>query len=120
MKILVDENIPKMTVSKLVEMGHDVADVRGAPQEGISDAVLWERARLEQRLLVTTDKGFAARRDEPYSGILIVRLRQPNRERIRSRVLQAIESMSPADRPGMLLVVRDSVRSFWKQPDLPG
>jgi hypothetical protein len=31
MKILVDENIPRMTVNRLRELGHDVRDIRVAP-----------------------------------------------------------------------------------------
>jgi predicted nuclease of predicted toxin-antitoxin system len=32
MKILVDENIPRMTVDRLRELGHEVRDVRGTPR----------------------------------------------------------------------------------------
>jgi predicted nuclease of predicted toxin-antitoxin system len=41
MKVLVDENIPHMTVDRLLELGHDVKDVRGTPHEGITDSELW-------------------------------------------------------------------------------
>lgn len=40
MKILVDENIPAMTVRGLREHGHDVTDIRGTASEGQSDADL--------------------------------------------------------------------------------
>ena len=59
MKILVDENIPSITVHELRSLGHDVLDVRGTPQQGIEDADLWRLAQLQGRLLITTDKGFA-------------------------------------------------------------
>ena len=35
MKILVDENIPFPTVQTLREMGYDVLDIRGTPDEGL-------------------------------------------------------------------------------------
>ncbi|HET89676.1 MAG TPA: hypothetical protein ENN99_02910 [Chloroflexi bacterium] len=79
MNILIDENIPWMTARALVEMGHDVLDIRGTAYEGIADDQLWDMAQQERRLLITTDKGFAQYRDSSHSGILIVRLRQPNR-----------------------------------------
>ena len=41
MKILVDENIPSITVHELRSLGHDVMDVRGTPQQGIEDADLY-------------------------------------------------------------------------------
>jgi len=58
MKILVDEHIPLMTVRTLRLMGHDVRDIRGTTDEGMQDDVLWAMAQQEERLLVTTDKGF--------------------------------------------------------------
>ena len=37
MDILVDENIPLMTVAALRDAGHNVKDVRGSVQQGLSD-----------------------------------------------------------------------------------
>ena len=66
MRIFVDENIPLMTVEALRAMGHDVRDIRGTPSEGLRDDVLWEVAQREERLLITTDKGFAHYRMGPH------------------------------------------------------
>jgi len=79
MKILVDENIPRMTVNRLRELGHDVRDIRGSSDQGMADAALWDIAVREGRLLITTDKGFTEYRTTNHNGILIVRLRRPNR-----------------------------------------
>ncbi len=113
MKILVDENIPAITVRALRELGHDVRDVRGTAGEGMSDRQLWTLAQDEGCLLVTTDKGFASRRHEPHSGLLVVRLRQPNRHRIHERVLRAIARLEPAGWPGRLVILRDAAISTW-------
>ena len=78
MKICVDENIPLMTVAELKNMGHDILDIRGTSEQGLADDLLWERVQHENRLLITTDKGFANYRAASHDGILIVRLRQPN------------------------------------------
>ena len=59
MRILVDENIPRMTVQALIDLGHEVRDVRGTPDQAVPDEELWRIAQREQRLLITTDKGFA-------------------------------------------------------------
>ena len=90
MRILVDENIPLMMVSELKRLGHDVQDIRGSTQEGLPDIELWELAKKEKRLLITTDKGFAQYREHSHSGMLIVRLRQPNRYIIHKRVTLAL------------------------------
>jgi predicted nuclease of predicted toxin-antitoxin system len=81
MKIFVDENIPLMTVQALRADGHDVLDIRGTPDEGMDDETLWKTIQREGRLLITTDKGFAQHRNSSHCGILIVRLRQPNRQK---------------------------------------
>jgi predicted nuclease of predicted toxin-antitoxin system len=112
MKILVDENIPSMTVRALLGLGHDVADIRGTPDQGAEDEILWKKVQSAQRILITTDKGFSRYRDVNHFGILIVRLRQPNRKKIHDRVLRALAQFTPGEWPGMLLVVRDTVQSI--------
>lgn len=49
MKICVDENIPLATVSELRSLGHDVLDIRGTSDQGISDDPCgrWHSARDE-------------------------------------------------------------------------
>jgi len=37
MKIIVDENIPLMTVETLSKLGHSVLDIRGTSDEGMAD-----------------------------------------------------------------------------------
>lgn len=114
MKIFVDEHIPLMTVQALRGMGHDVCDIRGTPDEGMPDADLWARAQREARLLITTDKGFTEYRLTPHHGVLIVRLRQPNRLKIHQRVLQAMAQFPENEWPGLLVVMRDVAQSTWR------
>ncbi len=113
MKLLVDENIPLMTVKELLSKGFDVKDIRGTLEEGISDDKLWEIAQTEQRLLITTDKGFSNNRNELHHGILIIRLKQPNRKKIHQRVIQGIYQYVENEWPGLMLIMRDSVQSTW-------
>ena len=114
MNIFVDENIPLMTVRALREIGHDVLDIRGTADEGMTDDALWEMIQREERLLITTDKGFTQHRDERHHGILIVRLRQPNRYKIHQRVVQAMNRFTAEEWPGVLVVIRDVVQSVWR------
>ncbi|HWZ43869.1 MAG TPA: DUF5615 family PIN-like protein [Candidatus Saccharimonadales bacterium] len=111
MKILVDENIPRMTVEALRALGHDVKDVRGTSQQGLPDPDLWQTATVEARLLVTTDKGFTTYRTLPHHGILVVRLRQPNRHKINNAVTQAMQRFQDTEWPNLLVVVRDATMS---------
>ena len=114
MKICVDENIPLNTVVELRSFGHDVLDIRGTLHQGISDEVLWSLNQQDKRLLVTTDKGFVQHRDKLHAGISIVRLRQPNAQKIHERVLQAMEQFTETEWPGLLVVMRDVVQSVWR------
>jgi predicted nuclease of predicted toxin-antitoxin system len=111
MKILVDENMPRITVDGLRALGHNVKDLRGTSQRGLADPDLWQIAMLEARLLVTTDKGFTAYRTTPHHGILVVRLRQPNRHKINNAVMQAIQCFQEAEWPNLLVVMRDTTMS---------
>jgi len=111
MKILVDENIPRMTVEGLRALGHDVKDVRGTAQQAVADSDLWQIAISEARLLITTDKGFTAYRAEQHAGILVVRLRQPNRHKINAAVTLALKRFVSLEWPGLLVVVRDQTMS---------
>lgn len=111
MKILVDENIPRMTVDRLRELGHDVRDIRGTSGQSLADAALWDVAVREGRLLITTDKGFTEHRTRSHNGILIVRLRQPNRLKIHQSVMRAIERFGEAEWPSLLVVLRDTTMS---------
>ena len=114
MKILVDENIPLVTVKELVLQGYDVVDIRGTDDQGIADEVLWQKAQDKQCLLVTTDKGFTIHREESHHGILIIRLKQPSRQKIHQRVLQALKRYSPEQWPGLMVVMHDAVQSSWR------
>ncbi|MBI3650045.1 MAG: DUF5615 family PIN-like protein [Acidobacteria bacterium] len=113
MKIFVDENIPNRTVAELQTLGHDVLDIRGTDEQGMDDELLWQKAQAEQRMVITTDKGFIHRRDESHFGILIIRLRQPNEQKIHARVMQAIKQFSEHEWQGLTVAMRDAVQSTW-------
>jgi predicted nuclease of predicted toxin-antitoxin system len=117
MKIFVDENIPNMTVEKLCQMGHDVMDIRGTEKEGLSDRGIWEIVQEEERLLITTDKGFVYHRDDKHQGIIIVRLKKPNRKKIHSRILQALLEFKESEWKGLTVIMRDNVQIIWRSSE---
>jgi hypothetical protein len=51
MSVLVDENIPRMTVDALHALGHDVKDIRGTSDQGLADCDLWGLPLAESRAL---------------------------------------------------------------------
>jgi predicted nuclease of predicted toxin-antitoxin system len=112
MKICVDENIPLVTVLELKNLQHDVLDIRKTPDRGMPDDLLWELVTSEGRLMITTDKGFVQHRSELHHGLLIVRLRQPNEQKIHDRVMRAIDQFREDEWRGLTVVMRDTVQSF--------
>jgi len=115
MKILVDENIPLVSVNELRQMGHEVLDIRSTDDQGMTDEALWNKAYQDKRLLITTDKGFAYYRQREHHGILIVSLRRPNRQKIHKCIVKAIKSFSPEQWPGLLVIMRDASMSSWRK-----
>ena len=112
MKILVDENVPRMTAGSLRELDHDVRDIRETAERGLPDCDLWSPALAQNRMLVTTDKGFTEYRVVPHAGILLVRVRQPNRSKIHQAIMLAIGRFRESEWPGLLVVVRDTTMSM--------
>ena len=114
MNILVDENIPKLTVEALRADGHNVSDLRGTPDQGADDLDVWEEVLQQKALLITTDKGFTSHRGEAHFGILVIRLRQPNLAKIHARVVLAMKLHTPTDWPNLTVVMRDVVQSTFR------
>jgi predicted nuclease of predicted toxin-antitoxin system len=116
MNVVVDENIPLVTVQEFRGLGHNVLDFRGTVQQGMPDAKLWAECQAQRRLLITTDKGFIEYASLPHWGILVIRLRHPNQFRIHQRVMKAIRQHPPEQWPGLLVVIRDRVKTERRGP----
>ena len=117
MRIFVDENIPKITVRELKAREHNVVDIRNTEQEGIPDKEVWANAQEQKRLLITTDKGFFQYRNVTHFGIIIIRLKKPNRIKIHERILYAITRLPESDWQNKIVMIKDNVLSSWKNTD---
>ena len=98
MRLLVNENLPRLAVQRLRETGHDVAWIREHGQ-GLSDREVLERAQAEERVLVTMDKDFAAlafrHRLPATSGIVLVRVPAQDPTQLASIVVKAMSGSLP-------------------------
>jgi len=91
MKIKLDENLPRRLAHLLQTLGHDVHTVYDELLVGRADPEIWKAAQNESRFLITQDLDFSdLRRFAPGShhGILLVRLRSPDRGSLADRVLE--------------------------------
>lgn len=76
MRFLIDENVGSTVARWLAASGHDVFSVYDQAR-GIDDLTVLEKARSEQRILITADKDFGEnvfRQHLPHSGIVLLRL----------------------------------------------
>jgi len=113
MKIKLDENLPIRLMSILKSLGHGVRTVGEEDLTGRADLEIWEAAQKEDRFLITQDLDFSdVRRFAPgtHHGILLVRLRSPNRRNLIERV-QELFSEGKRQRVGWLFRYRHGAKS---------
>ena len=110
MNIKLDENLPQSLVPKLGKLGHDVDTV---PDEGLAGRVddeVWQAAKAAGRFLITQDLDFSdVRRFTPgtHAGLLLVRLAQPGRNALASRVALLFATEPIEEWRGCLVVATD-------------
>jgi|SRR5882724_3050505 len=94
MKIKLDENLPASLAAILSSLDHDVHTVAEENLSGGSDRDVWEAAQRDERLLITQDLDFSDLRyfvPGTHHGILLVRLRSPDRQSLIRRVLEIFQ-----------------------------
>jgi predicted nuclease of predicted toxin-antitoxin system len=94
MKIKLEENLPLRLATLLKNLGHDVHTLYDELLLGRADAEIWEATQEESRFLITQDLDFSDLRQfapGSHHGILLVRLRSPNREDLIARVCELFQ-----------------------------
>ena len=95
MRILADENCPRVLVVRLREAGRDVAWIREVAR-GVSDVAVLSGAQRQRRVILTLDKDFgdlALRRGLPAEcGVILIRVRGKSPREIALRAMDAITS----------------------------
>ncbi len=110
MKIKLDENIPFRVENLLRNMGHDVDSVLTEGITGSSDETVWSLSQYEKRFLITQDLDFSdSRKFSPgtHCWLLLVRLRNPGRERIFNRIEQVFHEEDVESWFGCFVVVSE-------------
>ena len=91
MKIKLDENLPASLADALSKLGHDVDTVPRERLSGHPDSEIWQATQQTGRFLIIQDLHFADVRTlvpGTHRGILLVRLRDPNRRMLIERIQQ--------------------------------
>jgi predicted nuclease of predicted toxin-antitoxin system len=108
MKFIMNENIPATVIRTLRERGHDVCSVKESMRAAPDEEVL-RRAQIEQRVVVTNDKGFGELAFKfgllASCGIILFRLSGSSREADNQRIIEVLEARE--DWIGHFAVVTD-------------
>jgi predicted nuclease of predicted toxin-antitoxin system len=95
MRFKVDENLPIEVAGLFQKAGHDASTVHEEGLGGAEDQRVAQQCRLEGRVLVTLDVGFAdirAYRPGDHPGIIILRLRRQDKPHILDITGQLVEA----------------------------
>jgi predicted nuclease of predicted toxin-antitoxin system len=110
MKIKLDENLPVTLAVILSSLHHDVHTVAEESLSGASDREVWAAAQRDERFLITQDLDFSdLRRFAPgtHCGILLVRLRTPDRQGLIRRIREVFEHEEVSRWTGCFVVATD-------------
>ena len=95
LRLLANENIPRLLVASLRERGHDVVWIYEG-QRGIIDPTVLAEALAQRRVLLTCDKDFGElvfrRGIEATHGVILIRLRSQSQAQFVARVLPVLEA----------------------------
>lgn len=110
MRIKLDENLPLRLAFALADLGHDADTIEQEGLAGSSDQLVWEAAQADRRFLITQDLDFSdARLFTPgnHYGILLVRLGQPGRDALLSKILNLFQFENPEIWRGCIVVATE-------------
>lgn len=110
MNFILDENFPRTAIVLLKEKGHSAKSVLEFSQKGSDDVALFQLAQKENAVFLTTDKDFyhtVPLLFENHSGVVVIALHQPNREKILSRLDWVLRWLQQGSVAGKVLLVGD-------------
>jgi predicted nuclease of predicted toxin-antitoxin system len=110
MKIKLDENLPLRLAILLKDLGHDAHTLHDESLIGHADKEIWGAAQKESRFLITQDLDFSDLRQfapGSHHGILLVRLRSPNRRDLIERVGELFQKENVSEWTGCFVVATE-------------
>ncbi len=110
MRLLLDENLPIMTVKFLRELGHDVVGVHDESLVSQADEFIFAHARQSERVLVTYNADFIDLRalaGVHHSGIIRLRISNQRPHFAHPILRTALEQLQDRDLADTLVTVSD-------------
>ena len=110
MNIKLDESLPLRLATLLKGLGHDVHTLHDELLLGHADREIWEATQKESRFLITQDLDFSDLRQfapGSHHGILLVRLRSPNRRDLIERIGELFQKENVGEWAGCFIVATE-------------
>lgn len=110
MRFFLDENFPKSASEFLTHHDHEVVDIRGTQDQGADDLRVFDLAQRHQAVLLSTDRDFFHTIPHLYDhhfGIVVIALRQPNRQNIRGKLEWFLERFGNTNLKNKIFQLKD-------------
>lgn len=123
MKVKVDENLPLSVAELLRERGVDAHTVHEEDLAGTTDPDLLDVMRLEDRMILTLDRGFGDIRRYPpgtHPGVVVLRLSDESAPAAREAVAQLVENHDLDDLRGAITIVQQGTLRIRRPPTTEG
>lgn len=118
MRFIADVNIPQLLIKQLVDLGHDILDIKKRNLK-ISDTEIIKIAQKESRIILTRDKDFIILTQFPKYQVPIIAIRliiQTTPQHITSRVVEFINNNKESTIQGSLTIIRDDIATSYQYP----
>lgn len=118
MKFIADVNIPQLLIEELVDLGHDVLDIKNRNLK-ISDAGIIKIAQKESRIILTRDKDFIILAQFPKYQVPIIAVRliiQTTPQHVTSRVVEFIKNNKESTIQSSLTIIKDDIATSYQYP----
>ena len=116
MTFFLDENFPKTAEALLASLGHVVLDIRGTDAEGAADTDIFGMAQEKQAVFLSTDRDFfhtIPHLFPRHHGIVVIALRQPNRQAILGRLAWFLTRFGSQSVAGKVYLLRDHTYAIY-------
>jgi predicted nuclease of predicted toxin-antitoxin system len=113
LKFLTDENIAKSLIKALRENGYDVKDIKEEGLFGISDQEVIQKAKDDDRIIITHDKDFGNLLNFPlqsHKGVILVRYRDLSPHYVIPRLIPLLNNIKSKVKDSLTIVTEDLVK----------